>query len=332
MDTLPKRVGRLTVLALGVVVGVVVGWVLFVRTPAGGPTILGVLLTLLTGVVFLQLGGNAADTVFGAYDTAEVRVEGPIARDGGQSLPTDPRQIPADAVVDQIERADDDGNTNALAVRLNTPGGEVVPSDDIRRAVLEFDGPTVAYVTDVCASGGYWIASACDHVVARENSLVGSIGVRGSTLNASALADDLGVDYERFVAGEYKDAGNPLRELREDDRRYLQGLVDDFYESFVERVAEVRDLSPEQIRDTEARVYVGRDAHERDLVDDLGTRDDAEAYLEAELGHEIDVREFEPPRGMFVRMRRTAVGAAYAFGAGLADAVGDGNGTNVELR
>jgi protease-4 len=332
MDTLPKRVGRVLVLGAGAVAGTATGWGLFVRIPSDSPSILGVLLAVATALLFLRLAARIADSVLGAYDTAEVRVEGPIARDGGESIPTNPRQIPAGAVVDQIERADSDRNVEALIVRVNTPGGEIVPSDDIRRAVADFEGPTVAYATDVCASGGYWIASACDHVVARENSLVGSIGVRGSTLNAADLADHLGVGYERFVAGEYKDAGTPLRELREDERYYLQGLVDDLYESFVQQVATARDLSIGAVKDTEARVYVGRDAAERGLVDELGTRDDVEAHLETVLGHEVAVRELEPPRGLLVRARRTAAAAAYAFGAGVGSVFGDGDGTNLEFR
>jgi len=93
----------------------------------------------------------------------------------------------------------------------------VLPSDDIRRAAAEFDGPTLAYATDTCASGGYWIASGCDELWARDASLVGSIGVVGSRPNAAGLADKLGISYEQFTAGEYKDAGVPLREIEDDD-------------------------------------------------------------------------------------------------------------------
>lgn len=332
MDTVPKRIARLVVLGIGLLVGTSVGWGLFVRVPDGGRTILGILLTIVTAVLVVRIAANVAETLFGAVDTAEIPVDAPIVRDGGKSLPTNPRQVPADEVVAEIEQADESGRIEALVVRLNTPGGEVVPSDDIRQAVEEFDGPTVAYVTDVCASGGYWIASACDHVVARENSLVGSIGVRGSTLNATRLAEKLGVDYERFVAGEYKDAGNPLRELEEDERRYLQGIVDDLYDSFVERVAAGRDLSEAQIRDTEARVYVGEDAHDIGIVDELGTRDTAEAYLEDAVGHDIEVRELEPPRGLLVRLRSAAAEACYAFGAGIGATFGDGDGFDLRLR
>lgn len=332
MDTVPKRIARLVVLGIGLLVGIALGWALFVAVPDGGRSILGVVLTIVTAVLVLRLAAGVAESAFGPSDTVEIPVDAPIARDGGQGLPTNPRQIPADEVVSEIERADESGRIEALVVRLNTPGGEVVPSDDIRTAVAEFDGPTVAYVTDVCASGGYWIASACDHVVARENSLVGSIGVRGSTLNATRLAEKLGVDYERFVAGKYKDAGNPMRELKEDERRYLQGIVDDLYDSFVERVADGRDLSEDQIRDTEARVYVGADAHDVGLVDELGTRDAAETHLEDALGHDVEIRALEPPRGLMVRLRSAAASASYAFGAGLGAAFGDGDGTGLRLR
>ncbi|MFB6071824.1 MAG: signal peptide peptidase SppA [Halobacterium sp.] len=332
MDTIPKRAARLVVLAAGATAGTGLGWALFVAVPAGDPTVLGVVLTLASALVILRASASVADSLLGAYDTAEIPVDGPIARDGGDRLPGDPRRLPADAVVEQVERADADSNTEALLVRLNTPGGEVVPSDDIRQAVADFDGPTVAYATDVCASGGYWIASACDHVVARETSVVGSIGVRGSTLNATGLAEKLGVDYERFVAGEYKDAGNPLRDLDEDERAYLQGIVDDLYDEFVDRVADGRDLSPDDVRDTEARVYVGSDAASAGLVDELGTRDAAEDYLASALGHDVRVREFEPPRGLFGRVRTAAAEASYAFGAGVGSAVRDDDASRFRFR
>jgi len=156
----------------------------------------------------------------------------------------------------------------------------VLPSDDIRRAAADFDGPTLAYATDTCASGGYWIASGCDELWARDASLVGSIGVVGSRPNAAGLADKLGISYEQFTAGEYKDAGVPLREIEEDEREYLQGIIDGYYEQFVETVSEGRDMDPEAIRETEARVYLGSDAAEIGLVDELGTEDDVEDRLE----------------------------------------------------
>jgi protease-4 len=257
------------------------------------------------------------------YNTVEVAVEGPITREGSRLPSSRQRSVPADKIVEQIERADEDPNAEALVVKLNTPGGEVVPSEDIRLAAERFDGPTIAYATDTCASGGYWIASGCDELWAREASLVGSIGVRGSNVNAKGLADKLGLEYQPMNAGEYKDAGFPLKEPDEDDQEYLQGIVDDYYETFVERVAEGRGLDEETIRETEARVFLGTDAHENGLVDELGTREDIEDHIAERLGTpDVEVEEFTPKQGLMERLRSQSQGMAYAVGAGAASALG----------
>jgi protease-4 len=301
----------------------VVGWLLFVRVPGDLADLLGVLLVIGLVVGAVRVAGRAVGNRFPGYDVAEVAVEGPITRDGGPGpLPTSPRGTPADDIVDQIEAADEDGAVDALLVKLNTPGGAVVPSDDIRRAAMAFDGPTLAYATDTCASGGYWIASGCDELWAREASIVGSIGVIGSRVNVSDLADRLGVSYERFAAGKYKDAGVALKEMDDDERAYLQGIIDDFYDHFVERVAGGRDLAEDEIRDTEARVFVGTDAHERGLVDGLGARDDVEARMADLLDRdEVSVEEFTPQQSLAARLRGGAESVAYALGAGVAGRV-----------
>jgi protease-4 len=328
------RAGRLGVVLVGLAVAVVVGWFVFVELPGDLADLLGVLLMLATGLVGARIASNIAESAFGDYDVAEVAVEGPITRDGGGVVPTSPRGTPADDIVEQIERADDDGNVEALLLKLNTPGGEVVPSDDIRLAARRFDGPTVAYATDVCASGGYWIASGCDAIFAREGSLVGSIGVIGSRVNASDLAEKLGLSYERLAAGRFKDAGLPIKEMDEEERRYLQGIIDGFYEDFVERVADGREaLSTEEVRETEARVYLGDEADHLGLVDDLGTREDVEDRLADDLGvEEVTVRGFEPEHRLSVRLSRTAQGLAYGFGAGVASVVGDGDVDGFDFR
>ena len=277
-------------------------------------------------------GGRFGDTE--EYNTAKVSVSGPITRDSGRPSPLSrPGGPTADDVVEQIEAADEDDDVEALLVELNTPGGEVLPSDDIRRAAAAFDGPTVAYATDLCASGGYWIASGCDELWAREASLVGSIGVVGSRPNAADLADKLGISYEQFTAGEYKDAGVPLREIEDHEREYLQGIIDGYYEQFVDTVSEGRDMDPEAVRETEARVYLGTDALDIGLVDELGTEDDVEDRLESLLGAEPEVREFTPERGLAERLGLGAERVAFAAGNGVASVfASEGGDVDVELR
>ena len=311
--------------ALGLLGAVVAGglaWLVFVWYPASLADLLGVVLAIVLTLAGGRLGVGLARSRFPAYNVAEVPIEGPITRDGGGGgLPTDVRGTPTDDVVEQVERADEDPNARALLVRLNTPGGEVVPSDDLRLAAESFDGPTVAYATDTCASGGYWIAAGCDEIWAREGSVVGSIGVIGSRPNVAALADRLGISYERFAAGRYKDAGLPLKEIDDDERAYLQGIVDDYYEQFVETVAEGRGMEPEAVRATEARVFLGPEARERGLVDEVGTRSDVEDRLDELLGEEATIRPFTPTRRLRARLRFGAAAVAAALGGGFAEAL-----------
>jgi protease-4 len=316
--------GRTVLVLVVAVVAAAVGWVLFVRLPGGSlPRLLGVLLTLVLLALGVRLGGRFAAARFPAHNVAEVSVDGPITRDGGRPSfpPRGPTSPGADDIVERIEQADADGAIGALLLHLNTPGGQVVPSDDIRRAAADFDGPTVAYTTDVCASGGYWIASGCDELWAREGSVVGSIGVRGSRVTGKELFDRVGLSYEQFTAGEYKEAGVFPADVDPDERRYLQGLIDDYYDLFVETVAEGRDAEPETIRDTEARVFLGNEAHERGLVDEIGTREDALDRLEELIEAPPAVREFEPTVSPLRRLRGGAASVAYAFGAGIGGAL-----------
>jgi len=144
-------------------------------------------------------------------------------------------------------------------------------------------------------------------------------------VNVAGLADRLGVDYEQFTAGEYKDAGTPLKELEEDEREYLQGIVDDYYDQFVADVADGRGMDAESVRETEARVYLGERALELGLVDELGTREDVTDRIEERIDTETVVEEFSPQRGLAGRLQGGVGRVAYAFGAGIAGALTGGD-------
>ena len=314
-----KTVVRAVLFGLVAVASLAAAWYVFLAYPTSGLELAGIVLLLLAAPLLLRTASSIARSALPSYNVAEVAVTGPITRDaGGGGLGGPPTGTGADAMIEQIERANADDNVEALLVKLNTPGGEIVPSEDIKLAAERFDGPTIAYATDTCASGGYEIASGCDEIWAREGSIVGSIGVIGSRVTAADLADRLGIEYEQLTAGEYKDAGMPLKELEEHERAYLQGLIDDYYEMFVTNVADRRGIDRETIEATEARVFLGSEAADRGLVDELGTRRDVVEALESRLGTDVTVEEFEPRFPLTERLSIGAGRVAHAFGAGIA--------------
>lgn len=318
--------GTAAVVLIGALLAGAVGTALFGGVPAY--TRLGpwqVLLGLLFVVGGAYLGRNVAAATFPDYNVAEVTVEGAISRSGdGGPIPSPSGGASAEAITGQIGAADEDDAVDALVLTMNTPGGEVVASEDIRHAVEQFEGPTVAYATNLCASGGMWIAAGCDEVHAREGSRIGSIGVIGASFGARNLLDKAGLEYRRFVAGEFKDTPSAFRDLREEEIEYWQGLLDDWYEQFVDTVVEGRQIDEETVRDTEARIYLGDEAKEIGLVDSLGPRDEMEGNLADELGvDQIDIEEFQPERGLTDRVSRGAHRLAYSVGAGVASVVTD---------
>lgn len=331
-DTL-RSVAQLGIVAAGALLAAALGYALFVWVPAEtGLGLVGVVLVLLAALVGVKLAGSLSAALFPGYNVAEVTVSGPITAEGG-GMPLRPGGASADDLVEQIERADADGNAEALLVELNTPGGQPVASDEIRRAIADFDGPAIAHARDVCASGGYMIACGCDEFVAYEDSLVGSIGVIANQRKFAEFADRYGVDLERFVGGEYKDTLDPMKPISADERAYFQSVVDSSYESFVDLVAETRDLDREFVAETEARIYHGRQAAENGLVDALGDRDDVEERL-AELAdlEEASVETFEPEQGLREKLSVGAQSVAHAFGRGVASVVVDREGSAVEFR
>lgn len=314
-------IGRLTLILVGALVGAAVGVVLFGLVPLEtnlGP--LAVLLIVLTVATGLVIAGRLSGQLFPGYNVAEVQVEGGIVQSNGGSSPMPGGgNAAADEIVKQIEQADEDPNAEALILNMNTPGGQVVASEDIRYAAEQFDGPTYAYVSNMCASGGMWIASGCDVFHAREGSVVGSIGVIGPIWGKQELFEKLGLQYHRFTAGEYKDTNRGFRELRDDEREYWQGLLDEWYDQFIETVAEGRDIDAEAARDTEARVYTGVSAQEIGLVDTVGPRDEMEKAIADRLGvDEPEIEEFEPERGIQDKMSVASQRVARSFGRGVA--------------
>jgi protease-4 len=183
-----------------------------------------------------------------------------------------------------LDQATANASVKAVVVRVNSPGGSVVASDEIYHALLSFDKPVVISMADTAASGGYYIACAGDHVIAHPDTLTGSIGVVSQFLTFEGLLDKVGVDAVVITTGPRKDIGSPFREMTEEEKELWGEILDQVYEDFVAVVVEARELPEETLRElADGRVYTGQQAMDLGLVDAVGTRDDA-IDKAAELG------------------------------------------------
>jgi protease-4 len=181
---------------------------------------------------------------------------------------------------EQLEAAASDKHVKAVVLRINSPGGAVTASDIMYQDLCNFrhdtGKPVVACMMDVAASGAYYLAMGCDRVYAHPTTVTGSIGVIMSLYNASGLFEKIGLASNPIKSGPNKDLGNPGRPMTEEERGILQGMVNSFYDQFVQVVVKGRDLPEERVRAlADGRVYTGLDAQKLGLVDEVGYLEDA---------------------------------------------------------
>jgi protease-4 len=182
----------------------------------------------------------------------------------------------------------DDENAKALLLRINSPGGTTTGAEELFYAVRNVaeKKPVVAVIGTVGASGGYIAAIAADHIVARETSLTGSIGVLMQTAEFTGLLEKLGIEAEALKSSPLKGEPSPLEPMTDDVRVAMQGLLDDGFDWFRGLVRERRQLDGEDLRIvTDGRVFTGRQALSKKLVDELGGEQTARDWLEAQ--HDI---------------------------------------------
>lgn len=187
-------------------------------------------------------------------------------------------------IIRELEEATENPMVKAIVLDVDSPGGSVVASADIHRALLECYKPVVTSMGETAASGGYYIAAATQYIVARPATLTGSIGVIWEFTDASALLEKLGIELRSIKSGSFKDQGSIARPLSEQEVAMLQAIIDEAYDDFVQVIVEGRDLSQAEVRSiADGRVFSGRQAVALGLVDVEGNLDDAIAQA-AELG------------------------------------------------
>lgn len=252
---------------------------------------LGASAVLFAGMVYLaaSLPGTRASGPRGPWDeevlrgegddkVAVIDVQGELVELAGDRGVTG-RPASAGSLISQLRQAEEDDAVVAVILRLNTPGGSVVASDEVYGQVRDLrraGKPVVASMGEVAASGGYYISSAADRIVANPSTITGSIGVIMVLVNLEGSTGKLGVEPIVIKAGRLKDIGSPFRDVTQEELAIFQSLIDEAYGRFVSVVAEGRHLSEAAVRTlADGRPYSGAQAKRLDLVDALGDFDDA---------------------------------------------------------
>jgi protease-4 len=189
--------------------------------------------------------------------------------------------------LDSITAIKNDSQIKALVLRIESPGGAVGPSQELYSELkqLRKEMPVVASIGNVGASGGYYIACAAEKIYANPGSITGSIGVVAQFVSYEKLLAWAMVDVEVIKSGEFKDIGSPFREMTGADRQYIQELIDNVYTQFKDAVGESRGLDAAQMdKVAEGKIYTGAQAKELGLIDELGTINDAVAYVSESAG------------------------------------------------
>lgn len=210
----------------------------------------------------------------------------------------------SEKTIDQIRTLTADPDVKAIVLRINSPGGAVVPSQDIWEEVLKArkQGKIVlSSIGTVGASGAYYIASASDYIMASSGSLTGSIGVIMELAEVKGLLDKLGIHSEVIKSGAMKDVGSPFRPMTAEEKVYMESLLENIHRQFILSVAKGRHLSPSIVQPlADGRVFTGEMALENHLIDGTGDFQDAlrQAAKMAHLKGSPSIRKF--PRKSFL--------------------------------
>ncbi len=183
-------------------------------------------------------------------------------------------------IAKRIRTLSEKKEVKAIVLDINSPGGTVGAVQEIYSAVIKAKAatkkPFIARFGEVAASGGYYVAAACDKIISQPGTITGSIGVIFSVGNAEGLMKKIGYKSEVIKSGRFKDIGSITREMTAEERKLLQQMIDDSYDQFTAAVAQGRKLPQDRVKElADGRIYTGRQALEAGLVDKLGDLQDA---------------------------------------------------------
>ncbi len=226
------------------------------------------------------------DSPFASDHIAKVRIEGTILED--------------EELLERLRQIADSRRVKGVILAIDSPGGTTAGGEAIFEAIRRIaeQKPVAAQVGTLAASAGYMIASASDHIVARQSSIIGSIGVLVQFPDFTGLMEKLGIGMESIKSSPLKAEPNPFSPTTEPERAMIRRMVMDSYEWFVDLVADRRPLERSEVLAlADGSIFTGRQALERKLVDALGGEEIAKEWLTGKLGNEYEVLEWRPRSG-----------------------------------
>jgi len=229
------------------------------------------------------------DSIFAVSKIAMIDLSGAIQNEPPVKLFGE-GENPVSTLLEQLDLARRDSLVKAVVLRINSPGGTVVASELMHDEITYFrektGKPVIAVMMDVAASGGYYVACACDEIVAQKSTVTGSIGVIMQLVNVSGTMNMIGMTSDAITSGKHKDTGSPFREMRPEERELFQTIVDDMYEQFIDVVDAGRPkLDGRTIRKlADGRVYTAGQALENGLIDRIASMREVIDGLKKRLG------------------------------------------------
>jgi len=261
---------------------------LCVATALPGCAAPSLLITPVTSRRALQETELSSDSFLARTKIALIDVSG-ILRNAPQRGLLSQGEHPVSLFLEQLDKARRDSSVKAVILRINSPGGSVVASELMHNEIMHFKKskkPIMAVMMDVAASGGYYIACACDEIVAQPSTITGSIGVIMQLLNVAGTMKMIGVKSDAVTSGAFKAGGSPLKELQPEEREVFQRIVNDMYDRFIDVVVDGRpDLDEETIRRlADGRIYTAGQAAEAGLIDRIQTLREAVESIKKRIG------------------------------------------------
>lgn len=296
------------------------------------------LTALLVYSVFSASGGSGVSGF--SKCVAVVKVQGEIVSSSSSGFFDGASGVSSEEISDELKQANQDPSVAGVFVDINSPGGSAVASKEIFDAIRDLEKPSLAYIGEVGASGGYYAASASDYVVVNPNGITGSIGAIASLLNYAELFEKLGLREENIKSGGLKDMGSGSRNLTDEERIVLGGIINETFENFEADVREAREgkltYYYEEIND--GRILSAKSALGAGLVDEIAVKkkalEKAAQLSQVKLGEggEVSVCEFSRKKGLSDLLASFSAQSAQAFFSSLGKSFLPQNANSMKLE